>query len=432
MNVSTTSSTTPLPGPVDQTKRDRALAIAERLRSLEKGANYWSARSVSLERRGYSKLSAEALERANTTLATAKSIDTKLVEMVDTYGSLLGDTTSLTKAHKRLTLSTSLNSEARAKRAHAKDIVDTTRANSQTARAASANAVTRAKAGHYALAKTSIERARTALSHARNGAQNLKELKLSDAMVWQLKHGAATQRSWKLAAHVKRTGELVASRAKQIQPAVSGPLAKLAGMDSVKSIDVSHYQGNINWSAVRKDGVRIAFLKATDGRTYNDPTYKRNLAAAHKAGIAVGAYHFAEPDGGRADAIAEAKHYLAQADLKHVDIVPVLDLETTRLGKAALTAWVDAWTDTVEKATGKQPMIYVSPSFWASHMNTTAEMKQHPIWVANWGVSSPSVPAGFGGWDTWQYTSGGHVKGIAGRVDMDRVRNPLHLALHTR
>lgn len=94
-------------------------------------------------------------------------------------------------------------------------------------------------------------------------------------------------------------------------------------------IDVSNHQGRIAWSRVARDGEQFVFAKATEGVTYDDPTYRRNKRAASKHRLKVGAYHYARPGGGgprarRADARSEAKHFLSEANLHGGNLLPVL------------------------------------------------------------------------------------------------------------
>jgi lysozyme len=140
-----------------------------------------------------------------------------------------------------------------------------------------------------------------------------------------------------------------------------------------------------------------------------------------------GAYHFARP--GSNDPVREADWFVGTAGFQRGMLIPALDLEVTGgLGPTALTAWVKAWLARVDQRLGVKPMIYTSPSFWRNAMGDSrwfADNGYAILWVANWGVSSPSVPgSNWGGrsWTFWQYTSDGTVPGISGRVDLNRYR----------
>ncbi|HZC33820.1 MAG TPA: glycoside hydrolase family 25 protein [Candidatus Bathyarchaeia archaeon] len=222
---------------------------------------------------------------------------------------------------------------------------------------------------------------------------------------------------------------------------VSAPAASAAGFHAqpnaagtpsdgptrLDGIDVSQWQGTINWPMVAGAGKAFAIIKATQGRTFNDPTYATNHAGAKAAGLWTGAYHFAEPDATAGDAIAEADHFVSIINLGAHDLIPALDLEQSGgLSVAALQAWVIAWMGEVTARIGIRPMIYTSPNFWTVYMgNTTAlaDAGYKTLWIAHWGVTTPTIPAnnwGGHGWTFWQYTSSGSVPGISGRVDLDR------------
>jgi GH25 family lysozyme M1 (1,4-beta-N-acetylmuramidase) len=195
----------------------------------------------------------------------------------------------------------------------------------------------------------------------------------------------------------------------------------------LEGLDVSHYQGTIDWSGVAGAGKRFAIMKATEGQAYVDPTYATNHAAARAVGLPVSAYHFANPSSAPDDAVLEADWYVNNAALIPGDMVPALDLEQTGgLSVSALQAWVGTWLGEVSTKLGVRPMIYTSPAFWSSAMGDTtmfADQGYSVLWIAHWATSSPTVPAdnwGGHGWTFWQYSNCGSVTGISGCVDLDR------------
>ena len=200
----------------------------------------------------------------------------------------------------------------------------------------------------------------------------------------------------------------------------------------LEGIDVSRWQASIDWTQVAAAGKAFAIIKASQGTSYTDPYYATNHNGARAAGLRTGAYHFAEPDATPNDAILEADHFVSTLGLLKGDLTPALDLEGTQvLGVAALQAWVISWLGEVTAKLGVRPMIYTSPNFWKNSMGDTsalADAGYTTLWVAHWGVTSPTVPAknwGGHGWTFWQYTSSGSVPGITtGRVDLDRYNGP--------
>jgi lysozyme len=196
----------------------------------------------------------------------------------------------------------------------------------------------------------------------------------------------------------------------------------------LSGIDVSYHQGTIDWSRVAGSGARFAFLRATAGTLTADSAYATYRSDARAAGLTVGSYHFANPDGAANDAANEATWFLRNATIASGDLRPVLDLEVSNgLSPAALTTWAQTWLTRVTAATGVRPIIYTNNAFWSSSMANTdwfARNGYAALWIAHWtSASQPSVPAaawGGAGWTFWQHSSIGTVPGISGPVDLDR------------
>jgi GH25 family lysozyme M1 (1,4-beta-N-acetylmuramidase) len=203
-----------------------------------------------------------------------------------------------------------------------------------------------------------------------------------------------------------------------------------AALGSTPGVDVASYQHNpsIDWQQVHASGVKFAFIKATEGTGYVNPYLTADLSGTQQAGIYRGVYHFARPDASTGDAANEARYFVAHAGPTSGPGVlpPVLDLEVTGgLGVSALQAWVSAWLQTVEKLTGRAPIIYVSPYFWQHSMGDSTAFHHYPLWIANYGVTSPTVPGGWPTWTFWQGSSTGQVQGISGSTDTDAFNGSL-------
>ena len=183
----------------------------------------------------------------------------------------------------------------------------------------------------------------------------------------------------------------------------------------VQGIDVSHYQGTIDWGKVKGAGMAFAFTKATESTTSTDSMFSVNWPAIKAAGLLRGAYHFFHAD---QDATTQANHFLQVTDISAGDLPPVIDIESTsNASDSAIVSGVQTWLDVVQQATGIVPMIYTAASFWNAHLNSS--FGSYPLWVANYGVSSPKLPTGWSNWNFWQYSQSGSVNGISGNVDMD-------------
>ena len=193
-------------------------------------------------------------------------------------------------------------------------------------------------------------------------------------------------------------------------------------------IDVSSHQHStsVDWSAVKADGVKFAFVKATEGRTYTNPYYAGDWAGTAANGIYHGAYHFARPSIGSAGAQASWFASKAGSMTAAGTLPPVLDLEVTGgLSVSSLRTWTKNWLTKVESLTGRTPMIYVSPYFWKTYMGNSTAFTRYPLWVAHYNVVSPTVPGGWPTWTFWQGNSSGQVAGISGNVDMNAYNGSL-------
>jgi lysozyme len=196
----------------------------------------------------------------------------------------------------------------------------------------------------------------------------------------------------------------------------------------VDGIDVSYHQGSIDWQQVAANSKRFAFVRATAGTLTADSAYVANYWGAHDAGLAVGSYHFANPDLAPNDASNEAGWFLQNATIWSGDLRPVLDLEVSNgLDPGSLSVWAQTWLGQVSAATGVRPIIYTNKNFWATSMADTdwfARNGYPVLWIANWTTATePNVPAGNwagNGWSFWQHSSAGAVPGISGPVDLDR------------
>jgi lysozyme len=180
-------------------------------------------------------------------------------------------------------------------------------------------------------------------------------------------------------------------------------------------IDVSHYQGVVDWIKVKATGIVFAFTKATEGVSNTDAQFSTNWAGIRNAGLVRGAYHFFHP---AQDPAAQADHFVQTVALSTGDLPPVLDVETAdSASNSAVQSGVKTWLDTVAARTGVTPMIYASPGFWNGRF--TGDFSSYPLWIAQYGVPAPKIPNGWTNWNFWQYSQSGKADGISGSVDLD-------------
>ncbi|MDP9185299.1 MAG: hypothetical protein M3O29_06495, partial [Actinomycetota bacterium] len=201
-----------------------------------------------------------------------------------------------------------------------------------------------------------------------------------------------------------------------------------------KGIDVSHWQGKIDWAAVASDGIDFAIIKATESRDYTDPRFVRNKTNAQLAGVTVGMYHVASPSRNTDDARAEAGRFVRVAEPEVGNVIPTLDIEIRNvpdgMKPSVLEAWVRAWLNRVTSKLGVRPMIYGSQYMFENLLGNSTWFADHgfPLWFAWPRTSLPNeLPANDWqgqGWTFWQYSWTGSVAGIAGDVDRDRFAGP--------
>lgn len=198
---------------------------------------------------------------------------------------------------------------------------------------------------------------------------------------------------------------------------------------NLRGIDVSHWDGVIDWKQVAASHVRFAYIKATGGNSFIDPRFATNVRNARRYGIAVGAYHYATPTSPfNPKQPAEQATFFVNT-MKHSmggfgDIMPVLDVEVSgSLSNPDLVRWVRIFIDTAEHETNRQIMIYTSEYFLQQHANFNDQFAALPLWVGYYdryyGGRKPPNIGGWSLWSVWQYSDTGDVSGISGGVDLN-------------
>ncbi|HEU4614201.1 MAG TPA: GH25 family lysozyme, partial [Kofleriaceae bacterium] len=189
-------------------------------------------------------------------------------------------------------------------------------------------------------------------------------------------------------------------------------------------IDVSYYQGNINWTSVKNAGVQFAFVRLSDGDVFQDPKFTANWNGAKQAGIVRGAYQFFRPN---QSITAQADKMIAAIGTYQAgDLPPVIDVEATGgLGPSAVASRVRTWVDRVKGALGVEPIVYTGKYFWRDQVGAPSSFAPNPLWIAQYTSMCPDLPSPWQKWTFWQYTDSGHVAGISGNVDMNRFNGSL-------
>lgn len=188
-------------------------------------------------------------------------------------------------------------------------------------------------------------------------------------------------------------------------------------MANMKGIDISHWQGIVNFNKVRDSGVQAVYIKATEGLNYIDPSLKQFYQGAKATGLKVGFYHFFRAKN-EANAVQQAQHFADAIQGMDHDCRPALDIETTEgLGKATLSNLAKVFLDKVQQLAGPA-VLYTYTSFVNESLNSV--LAPYPLWVANYRSGSPGSNSVWGAkWVGWQYSDKGSVPGVKGNVDLD-------------
>ncbi|MDQ1679423.1 MAG: lysozyme, partial [Frankiaceae bacterium] len=180
---------------------------------------------------------------------------------------------------------------------------------------------------------------------------------------------------------------------------------------------------------------QFAFIKATEGATYVNPYFKTCAGSADKgdwaataaAGLVHGAYHYARPGTPvAANAIAQADFFVSTiGDQQQAGtLAPALDMEESGgLSAADLVTWTQIWLDRVRQSTGRVPIIYTYPNFWANQMAGSPAFHAYPVWMADYrDPAGPYLPlqGAWPDWTFWQFTSVARQPGVGGIVDMSQ------------
>jgi lysozyme len=195
----------------------------------------------------------------------------------------------------------------------------------------------------------------------------------------------------------------------------------------VQGIDVSNWQGDIDWARVRAAGTRFAFIKATEGGDYLDPKFKQNWEGARRAGVPRGAYHmgyWCRP------AHEQALWFILNVPDDRDALPPVLDLEWNghsktcpkRVPVSVAREKIAVMLDVMEAYTGKRPIIYTDITF--HHEVLEGYLSGYNFWLRS-VAAEPQETYRARPWLFWQFTTTGYVPGIEGSVDRNAFNGSL-------
>ena len=192
----------------------------------------------------------------------------------------------------------------------------------------------------------------------------------------------------------------------------------------MQGIDVSKWQGDIDFSRVAEEGIEMVYIRAGVGADYVDPRFRANTAGARQNGMKTGFYHFVTAQTAQ-DARRQAQFFLSVLSGQVSDGRLVMDLGTPYgIGKARFNEVAQAFLDEVERLSGRETAVYTDLSR-ARELYDEKTAAGRALWVAEYGVDEPT---GTGVWEDWagfQYTQTGRVAGIDTYVDRDVFRETM-------
>lgn len=186
----------------------------------------------------------------------------------------------------------------------------------------------------------------------------------------------------------------------------------IADRYEVRGVDVSHYQGAIDWDELAADGHDFAFIKATEGKELKDKAFFANWQLAGRTGMRRGAYHFFRPEVAPA---VQARNFFGTVNLEPGDLPPVIDVEDRgRLSAAQLVRSVQQLAEIFELKYGVKPIIYTGQNFYNRFL--AGQFDAYPLWLARYDTKQPVTVCGRN-YSFWQYTDEGDLPGVVGEID---------------
>ena len=187
----------------------------------------------------------------------------------------------------------------------------------------------------------------------------------------------------------------------------------------IRGIDISHYQGKINWeklsnAQIEHSPIRFVVIKATEGSTQIDDCFQDNFKNARDYGFIRGAYHFWS---NKSSARDQARFFLKKVHLKDGDLPPVLDVENKPedMSVEDFQREILTWMHIVEDKYHVKPILYTYYKFKNQYLNTPV-FDDYPYWIAHYYVDEIEYE---GDWKFWQHTDAGRLPGIKGTVDFN-------------
>ncbi|MFK8911991.1 lysozyme [Streptomyces sp. YS-3] len=193
-----------------------------------------------------------------------------------------------------------------------------------------------------------------------------------------------------------------------------------------EGVDTSSHNGNVAWSTLWNSGVKWAYVKATEGTYYTSPYFAQQYNGSYNVGMIRGAYHFATPD--TTSGAAQADYFVDHGGGWSRDgrtLPGALDIEWNPYGAACygksaagMVSWIRDFVNRYKTRTGRDAVIYTATSWWTQCTgNSAAFGSTNPLWIARYNTDPGALPAGWGYYTMWQYTSSGPTVGDHSRFN---------------
>jgi GH25 family lysozyme M1 (1,4-beta-N-acetylmuramidase) len=199
-----------------------------------------------------------------------------------------------------------------------------------------------------------------------------------------------------------------------------------------EGVDVSGHQGDVAWATLWSSGVRWAYTKATEGTYYTNPYFAQQYNGSYNVGMIRGSYHFGTPD--TTTGATQANYFVDHGGGWSRDgrtLPGVLDIEWNPYGAAcygktqsAMVSWIGSFLAQYKARTGRDAVIYTATSWWTQCTGNHAGFASaNPLWIARYASDPGTLPAGWGYYTIWQYTSSGPTVGDHDKFNgaLDRV-----------
>ncbi len=200
-------------------------------------------------------------------------------------------------------------------------------------------------------------------------------------------------------------------------------------VDQTPGMDVSAYQGNVDWATAWANGGKFAYVKATESTSYTNPDFAQQYNGSYDVGMIRGAYHFATPD--TSGGAAQADYFVSNGGGWSADgrtLPPMLDIEYNPYGaecyglsQGDMAQWVADFSNEVNARTGRFPTIYTTTDWWSTCTGNNGGFGgNNPLFIARYSSDAGTLPAGWGFYTFWQFADSGTFPG-----DQDYFNGPL-------